>query len=89
MRTSKKHLKTTEPTQAQIAKAKNFKKLTHEYDRITKLSKKPLHKDPKLIMLVLLILLALFMLYLESNETDSQQDNHVETQIEISIETQE
>jgi hypothetical protein len=89
MRTIKKTSKTTEPTQAQIAKAKNFKKLTHEYDRITKRSKKPLHKDPKLIMLVLLILLVLFMLYLESNETDSQQDNHEDTQIEMPIETQE
>jgi lipopolysaccharide/colanic/teichoic acid biosynthesis glycosyltransferase len=84
MRTIKKTSKTTEPTQAQIAKAKNFKKLTHEYDRITKRSKKPLHKDPKLIMLVLLILLVLFMLYLESKEESGENNKQEQKQIEIS-----
>ncbi len=62
--------KKLEPTPEQIRKHKDFSRLTHEYDRLTKRPRKPLYKDPKLFMLIFIILLILFLVFMESREEE-------------------
>jgi hypothetical protein len=68
--------KPVEPTSEQIRKHKDFARLSHEYDRLTKRPRKPLYKDPKLFLLIFIILLILFLVFMESREgaTDSYED---------------
>ncbi len=49
-----------------VEKYKDFSKLHHEYERLTKRGKKPLYKDPKLFLLLLIIGLVMLLVYLES-----------------------
>ena len=47
------------PTKEQMDKYKDFSRLSHKYDKLTKRPKKPLYKDPKVfIALVLLVVVA-------------------------------
>ena len=58
--------KKTTPTDEQIKRQKDFARLHHEYERLTKRGKKPLYKDPKLFMLLFIIGLVLFLMFMES-----------------------
>jgi len=53
------------PTQEQIKRQKDFSRLHHKYESITKRSKKRLYQDPKLLILIFLIGLIAFLLFLE------------------------
>jgi hypothetical protein len=66
--------KPVEPTSEQIRKHKDFARLSHEYDRLTKRPRKPLYKDPKLFLLIFIILLILFVVFMESR--GESPDNH-------------
>ena len=53
------------PTDAQIKRQKDFSRLHHDYEKLTKRGKKPLYKDPKLLILLFLLGLILFLLFIE------------------------
>ncbi len=57
--------KKIEPTKEQINRQKDFARLHHDYERLTKRGKKPIYKDPKLWMLVFIIGLVLFLIFYE------------------------
>ena len=54
------------PTKEQIDRQKDFARLHHEYERLTKRGKKPIYKDPKLFLLIFLLGLILLLVILES-----------------------
>ncbi len=54
------------PSEEQIKRQKDFSRLHHQYERLTKRGKKPLYRDPKLFMLLFIIGLVLLLLFLES-----------------------
>lgn len=54
------------PTQEQIKRQKDFARLHHEYERLTKRGKKPLYRDPKLFLLIFLLGIILLIVLLES-----------------------
>ena len=51
------------PTDLQIKRQKDFSRLHHEYEKVTKRSKRPLYKDPKLFMLLFILGLVLFLMF--------------------------
>ena len=53
------------PTDAQIKRQKDFSRLHHDYEKLTKRGKKPLYKDPKLFILLFLLGLIMFLLFIE------------------------
>jgi len=57
--------KSQEPTKEQIVRYKDFTGISHRYDRITKRPKKPLYKDPKLLLFLLIIGLIFLLIFLE------------------------
>jgi hypothetical protein len=57
--------KAFEPSEAQLRKHKDFSRLHHEYERLTKRGKKPIFRDPKLYLLVVLLGIILLLLFLE------------------------
>jgi hypothetical protein len=54
------------PTDEQIKRQKDFARLHHEYERVTKRGKKPLYKDPKLFLLFFILGLIMLLILLES-----------------------
>lgn len=54
------------PSEEQIKRQKDFSRLHHQYERLTKRGKKPLYRDPKLFMLLFILGLVLLLLFLES-----------------------
>ncbi len=58
--------KKIDPTEAQIKRQKDFSRLHHEYERLTKRGKKPLYRDPKLFLLLFLLGLILLLVLLEA-----------------------
>jgi len=62
LNTDKKDLS---PTEAQIKRQKDFSRLHHDYEKLTKRGKKPLYKDPKLFILLFLLGLILFLVLME------------------------
>lgn len=57
--------KKIEPSKEQINRQKDFARLHHDYERLTKRGKKPLYRDPKLWMLLFIIGLVIFLVYYE------------------------
>lgn len=57
--------KALNPSEEQIKRQKDFSRLHHEYERLTKRGKKPLYKDPKLFMLFILLGIILLLILLE------------------------
>lgn len=55
----------TEPSEEQIRRQKDFSRLHHEYERLTKRGEKPLYRDPKLFLLLFLLGLILLLAILE------------------------
>ena len=53
------------PTDAQIKRQKDFSRLHHDYEKLTKRGKKPLYKDPKLFILLILLGIIMLLLFLE------------------------
>ncbi|HIP32794.1 MAG TPA: hypothetical protein EYG86_08540 [Crocinitomicaceae bacterium] len=60
-----KENKDLSPTEAQIKRQKDFSRLHHDYEKLTKRGKKPLYKDPKLFILLFLLGLIAFLVFLE------------------------
>ena len=59
--------KKIEPTKEQINRHKDFARLHHDYERLTKRSKKPIYRDPKLWMLLFIIGLVMFLVFYEGS----------------------
>lgn len=57
--------KEIEPTDEQIKRHKDFSRLHHNYEKLTKRSKVPIFKDPKLYLLIVLIGIILFLILFE------------------------
>jgi hypothetical protein len=57
--------KSSEPADELIAKHQNFGRFYHDYERLTKRSKKPVHRDPKLYLLMVLIAVILYLILSE------------------------
>ena len=53
------------PSEEQIRKQKDFTRLHHEYERVTKRRNKPLYRDPKMFMLLFIIGIILLLIFLE------------------------
>tara|TARA_R110002072_G_scaffold20688_4_gene74853 strand:+ start:5594 stop:5800 length:207 start_codon:yes stop_codon:yes gene_type:complete len=53
------------PTDAQVKRQKDFSRLHHDYEKLTKKGKKPLYKDPKLFILFVLLAVILLLVFLE------------------------
>ncbi len=62
LNTEKKDLS---PTEAQIKRQKDFSRLHHDYEKLTKRGKRPLYKDPKLFILLVLLGVILILIFLE------------------------
>ena len=60
-----KEKKNLNPTNEQINRQKDFSRLHHDYEKLTKRSKRPLYKDPKLFMLLFILGLVLFLMFYE------------------------
>ena len=53
-------------TSEEIKSFKNFSKLSHDYEKLTKRSKRPLYKEPKLFLYLFLLGLILYLIFMES-----------------------
>ena len=53
------------PTEAQVQRQKDFSRLHHDYEKLTKRGKKPFYKDPKLLILIFLIGIILYLIFFE------------------------
>ena len=62
LNTDKKDLS---PTEAQVQRQKDFSRLHHDYEKLTKRGKKPFYKDPKLLILIFLIGIILYLIFFE------------------------
>lgn len=51
-----------QPTDAEIARYRDPKRLIHNYTKVVRRPKRPLYKDPKAFMLLLLILLLAYLI---------------------------
>lgn len=60
-----KDKKELNPTDEQIKRQKDFSRLHHDYEKLTKRGKRPLYKDPKLFMLLFILGLVLFLMFYE------------------------
>ncbi len=58
----KKHL---EPIDEQIKRHKDFSRIRHDYELLTKQGKRPIYSDPKLYLLFVIFGLVLLLLFLE------------------------
>lgn len=62
--TLNKDKKEISPSKAQIERHKDFSRLHHDYEKLTKRGKKPLYRDPKLFLLFFLIGIILLLILL-------------------------
>lgn len=61
-----KEKKNLTPSEEQIKRQKkDFARLHHDYEKLTKRGKKPLYRDPKLYMLIVIVGIILLLLFLE------------------------
>ncbi len=60
-----KEQKSLDPTEAQIKRQKDYARLHHDYEKLTKRSKKPIYKDPKLFILLIILGLVLYLIITE------------------------
>lgn len=54
-----------EPTKEQINRQKDFARLHHQYEQLTKRGKKPLYRDPKMLLFWIIIAIILFIAFYE------------------------
>lgn len=62
--TVNKDKKELNPTEAQIKRQKDFSRLHHDYEKLTKRGKKPLYRDPKMFLFLLIIGIILLLVFL-------------------------
>ncbi|MEY3237408.1 MAG: hypothetical protein RI883_1509 [Bacteroidota bacterium] len=57
--------KNLEPSDEQIKRHKDFSRIHHNYERLTKRGKHPIFKDPKLYLLIVLLGIIMLLVFLE------------------------
>ena len=57
-----------------INKYKDFGKLTHNYDKVTKIPKKPLYKDPKAFIALVLVIVVVWLIFVMEEEEKEKQN---------------
>lgn len=57
--------KEIEPNEEQIKRQKDFSRLHHQYETLTKRGKRPIYRDPKLYLLFVLVGIILFLILFE------------------------
>lgn len=62
--TVNKDKKQLDPTDAQIKRHKDFSRLHHDYEKLTKRGKKPLYRDPKMFLFLFIIGIILLLIFL-------------------------
>jgi hypothetical protein len=55
--------RSVEPDLKTIEKHRDFQRFYHDYERLTKRSKRPIYQDPKLYLLLVLIGIILFLIF--------------------------
>lgn len=60
-----KEKKEIEPSDAQIKRHKDFARLHHRYETLTKRNKIPVYRNPKFYILIVLIGIILFLIFFE------------------------
>ena len=55
--------RSVDPDPKTIEKHKDFQRFYHDYERLTKRSKRPIYQDPKLYLLLVLIGIILFLIF--------------------------
>lgn len=55
--------KDLEPNDQQIKKQKDFSRLHHDYELLTKRGKRPIYRNPKLYMLLFLIGIIVYLMF--------------------------
>ena len=58
--------KSLQPTEEQIKRKKDFSRIHHDYEKLTKRGKKPLYRDPKALIFIVLVAVIILLLFLES-----------------------
>jgi hypothetical protein len=61
-----KEKKNTIPTDEQIKRHKNFSRLSHDYELLTKRPRKPIYKDPKKFVYIIIAVIILYFLLSKS-----------------------
>lgn len=59
-----KEKKELTPTEKQIQRQKDFSRLHHDYEKLSKRSKKRLYQDPKMLLFFLVIAIILLLIFL-------------------------
>lgn len=59
-----KEKKELTPTEKQIQRQKDFSRLHHNYEKLSKRSKKRLYQDPKMLLFFLVIAIILLLIFL-------------------------
>jgi hypothetical protein len=59
--------KDLEPSEEQLNRHKEFSRLHHEYERLTKRGKKYIFQDPKLYLLIFIVGIILFLIFFEDS----------------------
>lgn len=69
------------PSKETMAKYKDYSRLSHEYDRLTKRPKVPLYKDKRMFIVLLIILLITYLVSqaVEEEEKMEQENQPVDT----------
>jgi len=63
-------------TTKQLEKYKDFSKLTHAYDVLTKRRKKPLYKNPKVFIALILLALIAWLVAGEFESSTKEPEDH-------------
>ena len=70
--------KSTVPTKEQMDKYKDFSRLSHKYDKLTKRPKKPLYKDPKVFIALVLLVVVAYLVTEVMDKEDSREEQKQE-----------
>lgn len=68
------------PSKETMEKYKDFSRLSHEYDKLTKRPKVPIYKDKKMFLVLLLIVLVAFILAQLSEESAEKDKDPTPTE---------
>ena len=69
------------PSKEKMQQYKDFSKLSHRYEKLTKRPKKPLYKDPKIFIALILIVVIVFLI-VDSEKKDSKEKQEPKKEME-------
>ena len=63
------------PSKSSVENQKDFGKLFHSYENLSKRSKKPLYKDPKFFLIIVVIAVLSYVIFNEINKDEKTEVN--------------